>query len=40
MAAKMSAVVVPGTSFVKPRDYEKEADYVLESLEEVPSLFR
>jgi HAD superfamily hydrolase (TIGR01509 family) len=39
-AAKMRVAAIPDTRFVDPRDYEKEADYVLNSLKELPSLFR
>src|SRR5881398_2601043 len=39
-AAKMRVAAIPDTRFVDPRDYEKEADYVLSSLKEVPSLIR
>ncbi|PYK71567.1 MAG: hypothetical protein DME44_07480 [Verrucomicrobia bacterium] len=39
-AAKMRVAAIPDTRFVDPRDYEKEADYLLSSLKEVPSLIR
>jgi mannitol-1-/sugar-/sorbitol-6-/2-deoxyglucose-6-phosphatase len=39
-AAKMRVAAIPDTRFVDPRDYKKEADYVLSSLKELPSLFR
>jgi len=38
--AKMRVAAIPDTRFVDPRDYEKEADYLLSSLKEVPSLIR
>jgi HAD superfamily hydrolase (TIGR01509 family) len=37
-AAKMRVAAIPDTRFVDPSDYKKEADYVLNSLKEVPSL--
>jgi HAD superfamily hydrolase (TIGR01509 family) len=37
-AAKMRVAAVPDTRFVDPRDYQKEADYVLSSLNELPAL--
>ena len=39
-AAKMRVAAIPDTRFVDPIDYQKEADYVLSSLKEVPSLIR
>jgi HAD superfamily hydrolase (TIGR01509 family) len=39
-AAKMRVAAIPDTRFVDPRKYEKEADYVLTSLEELPELIR
>ena len=39
-AAKMGVAAIPDTRFVDPHEYEKEADYVLSSLKEVPSLIR
>jgi HAD superfamily hydrolase (TIGR01509 family) len=39
-AAKMRVAAIPDTRFVDPQDSEKEADYVLSSLKEVPSLIR
>src|SRR5213592_4404566 len=39
-AAKMRVAAIPDTRFVDPRDYEKEADYLLGSLSEIPALIR
>jgi HAD superfamily hydrolase (TIGR01509 family) len=39
-AAKMRVVAIPDTRFVNPSDYKKEADYVLNSLKEIPPLIR
>jgi 16S rRNA pseudouridine516 synthase len=39
-AARMRVAAIPDTRFVNPRDYEKEADYVLGSLSEIPALVR
>jgi HAD superfamily hydrolase (TIGR01509 family) len=39
-AAKMRVAAVPDTRFVDPRAYEKEADYVLGNLSEIPALVR
>jgi HAD superfamily hydrolase (TIGR01509 family) len=39
-AAKMRVAAIPDTRFVDPHDYGKEADYILSSLKEVPSLIR
>jgi beta-phosphoglucomutase-like phosphatase (HAD superfamily) len=39
-AANMRVAAIPDTRFVDPRDYKKEADYVLESLSEIPALIR
>ena len=39
-AAKMRVAAIPDRRFVDPREYEKEADYVLGSLKELPALVR
>jgi HAD superfamily hydrolase (TIGR01509 family) len=39
-AAKMRVAAIPDTRFVDRRRYEKEADYVLGSLSEIPVLIR
>ena len=39
-AANMRVAAIPDTRFVDPREYEKEADYVLGSLSEIPALIR
>jgi mannitol-1-/sugar-/sorbitol-6-/2-deoxyglucose-6-phosphatase len=39
-AANMRVAAIPDTRFVDPRDYEKEADYALGSLKEIPPLIR
>jgi HAD superfamily hydrolase (TIGR01509 family) len=39
-AANMRVAAIPDTRFVDPRKYEKEADYVLGSLSEIPALIR
>jgi HAD superfamily hydrolase (TIGR01509 family) len=39
-AAKMRVAAIPDTRFVDPHDYEKEADYLLRSLSEIPALIR
>jgi HAD superfamily hydrolase (TIGR01509 family) len=39
-AAKMCVAAIPDRRFVDPREYEKEADYVLNSLKELPALVR
>jgi HAD superfamily hydrolase (TIGR01509 family) len=39
-AAKMRVAAIPDRRFVDPRQYEKKADYVLGSLEELPELIR
>ena len=39
-AAKMRVAAIPDTRFVDPRDYKKEADYILYSLKEIPALVR
>jgi HAD superfamily hydrolase (TIGR01509 family) len=39
-AAKMRVAAIPDTRFVDPRDYEKEADYLLGSLSDIPVLIR
>jgi len=37
-AASMRVAAIPDRRFVDPREYEKEADYVLGSLKELPTL--
>jgi HAD superfamily hydrolase (TIGR01509 family) len=39
-AANMRVAAIPDRRFVDPREYEKEADYVLGSLKELPVLLR
>jgi HAD superfamily hydrolase (TIGR01509 family) len=39
-AANMRVAAVPDRRFVDPREYKTEADYVLESLSEIPNLVR
>ena len=39
-AARMRVAAIPDTRFVDPREYEKEADYVMGSLLEIPALIR
>jgi len=39
-AAKMRVAAIPDRRFVDPADYEKKADYVLNSLKELPALIR
>ncbi|HEY4272535.1 MAG TPA: HAD family phosphatase [Candidatus Udaeobacter sp.] len=39
-AAKMCVAAIPDRRFVDPREYQKEADYVLGSLSEIPALIR
>ena len=39
-AAKMHVAAIPDTRFVDPREYEKEADYLLGTLSEIPALIR
>jgi len=39
-AAKMRVAAIPDKRLVDPRDYEKNADYVLSSLQELPELIR
>jgi len=39
-AANMRVAAIPDTRFVDLRDYEKKADYVLNSLKELPTLVR
>jgi len=39
-AAKMRVAAIPDIRFVDPREYEKEADYILGSLSEIPALVR
>jgi HAD superfamily hydrolase (TIGR01509 family) len=39
-AANMRVAAIPDRRFVDPREYEKESDYVLGSLSEIPALIR
>jgi HAD superfamily hydrolase (TIGR01509 family) len=39
-AAKMRVAAIPDIRFVNPRDYDKQADYVLNNLKELPALVR
>jgi HAD superfamily hydrolase (TIGR01509 family) len=39
-AARMHVAAIPDTRFVDPREYQKEADYVVSSLKELPPLIR
>jgi HAD superfamily hydrolase (TIGR01509 family) len=39
-AAKMRVAAIPDRRFIDPREYEKEADFVLTSLKELPALAR
>jgi len=39
-AANMRVAAIPDRRFMDPREYEKEADYVLGSLSEIPDLVR
>jgi HAD superfamily hydrolase (TIGR01509 family) len=39
-AANIRIAAIPDTRFVDPREYQKEADYVLGSLSEIPALIR
>lgn len=39
-SAHMRVAAIPDRRFVDPRDYEKQADYVLGSLTEIPALVR
>jgi HAD superfamily hydrolase (TIGR01509 family) len=39
-AANMRVAAIPDRRFVDPREFEKEADYVLASLKELPALVR
>ena len=39
-AAKMRVAAIPDTRFVDPCEYEKQADYALGSLSEIPALVR
>jgi HAD superfamily hydrolase (TIGR01509 family) len=39
-AAKMRVAAIPDRRFVDPREYEKEADYLLSDLSEIPPLVR
>jgi hypothetical protein len=36
----MRVAAIPDTRFVDPSEYEKQADYVLHSLSEIPALIR
>jgi hypothetical protein len=36
----MRVAAIPDTRFVDPHQYEKEADYVLGSLSDIPALVR
>jgi beta-phosphoglucomutase-like phosphatase (HAD superfamily) len=38
--ANMHVAAIPDRRFVDPREYEKEANYVLGSLSEIPALIR
>jgi beta-phosphoglucomutase-like phosphatase (HAD superfamily) len=38
-AAKMRVAAIPDRRFVDPREYEKDADYLLSDLSEIPALF-
>jgi 16S rRNA pseudouridine516 synthase len=39
-AAKMRVAAIPDRRFVDPREYEKEVDYLLNDLSEIPALVR
>jgi mannitol-1-/sugar-/sorbitol-6-/2-deoxyglucose-6-phosphatase len=39
-AARMRVAAIPDTRFVDAREYEKQADYLLDNLSEIPSLVR
>ena len=39
-AARMRVAAIPDTRFVDPREYEKEADYVMGNLLEIPAFIR
>ena len=39
-AARMRVAAIPDRRFIDPHEYEKEADYVLNSLKELPALVR
>jgi HAD superfamily hydrolase (TIGR01509 family) len=39
-AANMRVAAIPDARFVDPREYERKADYVLNSLKELPALIR
>jgi HAD superfamily hydrolase (TIGR01509 family) len=39
-AAKMRVAAIPDRRFVDPREYKKEADYLLNDLSEIPALIR
>jgi HAD superfamily hydrolase (TIGR01509 family) len=39
-AAKMRVAAIPDTRFVDPRKYQNQADFILSSLKELPSLVR
>jgi hypothetical protein len=36
----MRVAAIPDARFVDPREYERKADYVLNSLKELPALIR
>jgi beta-phosphoglucomutase-like phosphatase (HAD superfamily) len=38
--ANMRVAAIPDRRFVDPRDYEREGDYVIGSLSEIPGLIR
>ena len=37
-AANIRVAAIPDTRFTDPKEYEKEADYVLKNLSEIPAL--
>jgi len=37
-AAKMRVAAIPDRRFVDPRDYEKQSDYLLNDLSEIPAI--
>jgi HAD superfamily hydrolase (TIGR01509 family) len=39
-AAKMRVVAIPDSRFVDPSEYEKQSDYILNSIKELPALVR
>jgi mannitol-1-/sugar-/sorbitol-6-/2-deoxyglucose-6-phosphatase len=39
-AANMRVAAIPDTRFVDPREYKKEADYILRDLSEIPAVIR